>query len=225
MKFTYAAAVASLVMVLSIFSTRVLAAADKPACESVMANLDKTADLDLLSDCFNFYWHNQQFDAPEGSYNNIVSIGKRIVVVDPSDYDTWTTTAWILWSKWVTWSHNPEKMPDGATKLGEAYRLLLDGQSHNLTNAIYHWQAATTMWVAAKSYSPEFYPFVLDSYQRADVFATNNDLKIRARFKLGLIYQNELKQNAEALYWYHQVLELDPTHTGALNGIKEIGAN
>jgi hypothetical protein len=191
----------------------------------MLAHLEQSNDLDFMTDCYNFYWHNEQYDAPAGSYNKLILIGGRMVEVDPSDYDMWATTAWLQWSKWVVWRKDPSRMPDGEDQMHQAYLTLLRGQSHNLTNARYHWEAANTLWLAARGQAREYYPFVLDSYQRVDEFAQDTELKVRARFRLGQVYYRELQNKIDGVYWYKKVLELDPKHQGALDALAEIGAN
>jgi len=199
-------------------------AADHKSCERLLANLKTSRNLDLMWSCQEFYWHNGHLENPPSSYNNFIRIGYRYIEISPHESDQYANMAWLLWSKWVTWKKTPEKMPDGEHKLTEAYALALRGRASNPQDSEYHRKIGEVMWFAAKSYSPEYYPFVIESLELADFYSPPSKTQIRIRLTLGHIHRN-LQNTERALHWYHKVLELDPNNEVALRLIKELNEN
>ncbi|KKO18806.1 MAG: hypothetical protein BROFUL_02467 [Candidatus Brocadia fulgida] len=164
--------------------------------EQALRNLDRQHDADLLRECMGFYIDNQQFDNPEGSYNKAIRIGYQILNIDRKDIDTYTTMAWLLWSKWVSWTINPTRMPDGEGKADQAVELLNWGKQWNLKSERFYKESADTIWPLAKHYRTDLYGFVIENYRKADLLAKSNDLaRVRIRLNLGHAYRqiNEKK--------------------------------
>jgi tetratricopeptide (TPR) repeat protein len=190
-------------------------------CQAALQNLAQVTDIDLLNDCMEYYWHHGDEENPPGSYNNTIALGRRWVQVDPQATQTYTVVAWLLWSKWVTWSNHPEQMPDGATKAQEAIDLLLVGRAANSTDGDYHLDCGNTILPLAKFHLPQYYPFVEKSFQLADQYFTDPAKKVRTRLNLGHTYRYENKK-AEAIAAYKSVLEIDPNNTVAIRYLKEL---
>ncbi len=191
--------------------------------ESVLRDLDRQYDTVLLKDCMGFYLDNQQYDSPQGSYNKAIRLGYQIVNIDRKDVDTYTTLAWLLWSKWVCWNKKPTRMPDGKGKADEAIELLNWGKQWNLESARFYKESADTIWPLAKHHRTDLYDFVIENYQTADLLSETNDpLRARVRLNLGHIYR-QLGEKTLALYWYQKVLEIAPRNEVAsryLNHLK-----
>lgn len=178
--------------------------------ESVLQDISRQYDTELLRESMGFYLDNQQFDSPEGSYNKAIRLGYQIVNVDRRDIDTYTTMAWLLWSKWVSWNKEPNRMPDGGGKADEAVELLNWGKQWNQKSARYYKESADTIWPLAKYYRADLYDFVIENYRKADLLAEANDLlRIRVRLNLGHVYR-QTGQKRPAMFWYRRVLEIAP---------------
>jgi len=180
--------------------------------EKVLQDLNRQYDTELLRECMGFYLDNQQFDSPQGSYNKAIRLGYQIVNVDRKDIDTYTTVAWLLWSKWVCWTKKPNRMPDGEGKADEAVELLNWGKQWNLKSARFYKESADAIWPLAKYYRADLYDFVIENYRKADLLARANDLlRVRVRLNLGHIYR-QIGKKKPAIYWYQRVLELAPNN-------------
>lgn len=184
--------------------------------EQVLQDLNGQQDTDLLRECMGFYIDNQQFDSPQGSYNKAIRLGYQIVSVDHKDIDTYTTMAWLLWSKWVSWTKNPNRMPDGEGKADQAIKLLNWGKQWNQKSGRFYKESADTIWPLAKYYRADLYEFVIENYRKADLLAGSDDLiKIRIRLNLGHAYR-QINENKIAISWYKKVLEIAPNNEVAL---------
>ncbi|MFN3532655.1 MAG: tetratricopeptide repeat protein [Candidatus Brocadia sp.] len=180
--------------------------------ERVLQDTNRQYDTDLLRECMGFYLDNQQYDSPQGSYNKAIRLGYQIVNIDRLDIDTYTTMAWLLWSKWVCWTKTPGKMPDGEGKADEAIELLNWGKQWNQKSARFHKESADTIWPLAKYYRTDLYDFVIENYRKADLLSVANDLfKVRVRLNLGHIYR-QMGKKRPAMYWYRRVLEIAPSN-------------
>ncbi len=178
--------------------------------ESVLQDINRQYDTDLLRECMGFYLDNQQFDSPQGSYNKAIRLGYQIVNVDHRDIDTYTTMAWLLWSKWVCWNKNPGQMPDGDGKADEAVELLNWGKQWNSKSARFYKESADIIWPLAKHYRTDLYDFVIENYREADLLTEANDpLRVRIRLNLGHIYR-QTGQKRPAMFWYRRALEIAP---------------
>ncbi|MCE7910363.1 MAG: hypothetical protein DCC43_00940 [Candidatus Brocadia sp.] len=185
--------------------------------EQALRNLDRQHDADLLRECMGFYIDNQQFDNPEGSYNKAIRIGYQILNIDRKDIDTYTTMAWLLWSKWVSWTINPTRMPDGEGKADQAVELLNWGKQWNLKSERFYKESADTIWPLAKHYRTDLYGFVIENYRKADLLAESNDLaRVRIRLNLGHAYR-QINEKKTAIAWYKRVLEIAPTNEIAIH--------
>lgn len=185
--------------------------------ERVLGDLPCQHDTGLLKECMGFYIDNQHFDNPAGSYNKAIRIGYRIVTIDRKDIDTYTTMAWLLWSKWVSWTKNPNRMPDGEGKADQAVELLNWGKQWNQKSERFYKESADTIWPLAKYYRTDLYEFVIENYRKADLLAGENDLvKVRVRLNLGHAYR-QIHEDRTAISWYKKVLEIAPKNEIALH--------
>lgn len=184
--------------------------------EQVLLDLPCQYDTGMLKECMGFYIDNQQFDSPPGSYNKAIQIGYRIVTIDHKDIDTYTTMAWLLWSKWVSWTKNPNRMPDGEGKADQAVELLNWGKQWNQNSERFYKESADTIWPLAKYYRTDLYKFVIENYRKAELLAGENDsVKVRIRLNLGHAYR-QIHEKQNAIYWYKRALELAPANDVAL---------
>lgn len=180
--------------------------------EKVLRDLNRQYDTDLLRECMGFYLDNQQFDNPEGSYNKAIRLGYQIVNIDRQDIDTYTTMAWLLWSKWVCWTKKPNRMPDGEGKADEAIELLNWGKQWNPKSARFYIESADTIWPLAKHYRTDLYGFLIENYRKAENLTGANDLlKVRVRLNLGHIYR-QIGIKESAIYWYKKAMEIAPNN-------------
>ncbi|HQU30386.1 MAG: hypothetical protein HRU72_12770 [Planctomycetia bacterium] len=184
--------------------------------ERVLQDLEWQYDTEQLRECMGFYIDNQQFDSPQGSYNNAIRIGYQIVAINHKDIDTYTTMAWLLWSKWVSWTKNPNRMPDGERKADQAVELLNWGEKWNQKSVRFYKESADTIWPLAKYHRTDFYKFVIENYRKAELLSGANDLsKVRIRLNLGHAYR-QIREKKTAIYWYKKVLEIAPTNETAI---------
>ena len=186
-----------------------------------LAHLEELVDPGLISQLSEHLWHNQMLEKQVGSYNGIIAFGCRQLELEPHNIDAYTTTAWLLWSKWVSWRNSPERMPDGEHRLDEAVALLQRGRRLNPDSARYHYEAGITIMPVARFHQRELYALVTDLLKNADQLATDTKLKIRARLSLGHCFRH-WDRDAEALAWYRKVLELDAGNEVATRCISDL---
>ena len=189
----------------------------------VLADLKQATDPALLMLLSDYLWHHGDLDTPPGSFNTIIRLHYRVVELDPQATPVYTTTAWLLWSKWVSWKMDPLKMPDGKSKVKEALKLLKRGEKANPGNAEYLCDSGTTMMSLARFHRADLYPFVFDQLKKADQNATAEQTKLKVRVRLTIAHNyRHLKQWDDAATWYRAVLELDPQNEVATRCLKQV---
>ena len=186
------------------------------------AHIDDTA---LLVAAAENVWHNPDLDDPPGSFNRIIDLNKRLLDIDPHAVDTYGTTAWLLWSKWVTWTQDPASMPDGATKVDEALALLARGDKANPGNAHYLFEAGSVLIPLVQYHRQDLRPVLEDYLRRAAKGATSPPsfvVKARRTYASHLFMVGEV---AKARYWYRRVLDVDPDNEVATRRLRRIAEN
>ncbi len=189
----------------------------------VKSDLKNCIDVELMCQLNEFYWHHGHLDNPPGSFDSIIRISYRVLELEPQTASIYADTAWLLWSRWVTWKQDPEKMPIGENDDKTAVALLLRGRKACPDNAAYHFDAAMTVWGLARHHKPEYWGFILDSLQLAKktVKPENQWLNVRIRMTLGHVYR-QLEQYDDARKAYQSVLEVDPENAIAQRLLKEM---
>ena len=195
---------------------------DAATCARVVRQRSSYSRVDALLSCMDFYFSNPEYDEPEGSFNNILKLGARVVEVDPLQASTYTNVAWLMWSKWVTWKDNPERMPDGADMADRAVAFLRQGEQALANDALYRKDEGDTIWPLAQFHLPDLYAFVIESYRAANALTADPAVQVRVRLNLGHVYK-QLQQNTEAATWYRAVLEVDPDNAVAKRSLAEVG--
>ncbi|MAX27744.1 MAG: hypothetical protein CMJ19_24890 [Phycisphaeraceae bacterium] len=189
----------------------------------VKSDLKNCIDVELMCQLNEFYWHHGHLDNPPGSFDSIINISYRVLELEPDTASIYADTAWLLWSRWVTWKQEPEKMPIGENDDKTAIALLLRGRKACPDNASYHFDAAMTVWGLARHHKPEYWGFILDSLKlaRKTVKPDNQWLNVRIRTTLGHVYR-QLEQFDDARKAYQSVLEVDPENDIAKRLLKEM---
>jgi tetratricopeptide (TPR) repeat protein len=141
--------------------------------------------------------------------------------LEPQAASTYCDTAWLLWSRWVSWKRDHEAMPVGEGGDKAAHALLLKGRQANLDSAPYHINAGMTMWGVATYHDATYYDFVLDSFHLAEEHAADMKTLIQARLLVGHAYRKMDKPD-EAIAAYRRVLDVDPQHEIATRLIDEL---
>jgi tetratricopeptide (TPR) repeat protein len=189
-------------------------------CASVLANVHQVSDLDVLDYCADFYWHHGELETPEGSFNGVIALARRMLEIDPMQEEVYSSVSWLLWSKWATWKKDPAQMPDGEGKDLEAVALLLKGGEFYADSASYWASAVAVLFPLAKGYQPNLYPMIIEWAIKADQLG-DLEQKVRARLNIGLAYRN-LSNRIEAKAWFSRVLEIDPQNPIALRELKKL---
>jgi len=174
-------------------------------CEHV-DSLDDSAFLMQVSD---YFWHHQDQDSPPGSYNRVIRINLRILELEPDAAGLCGTTAWLLWSKWVSWKLQPESMPDGATALDRALALLARGVQAHPQDPRFLLEAGTVLMPLVRRHRPDLAPLMENYLRQAAEAARSGRIAVRAwRTYAGILLQQ--RRYSEAARWYRRVLEIDP---------------
>lgn len=189
----------------------------------IKSHLDTSIDIELMSQLTDWYWHHGHIDIPPGSFDSIIKLSYRIVQLEPQSPQVYCNAAWLLWSRWVSWKQDPEKMPIGEHDDQTAIKFLLQGRKACMDDAAYHHEAAMTVWGLARHHNSEYFNFIIDSLKLAEkaIKPDNQWLHIRIRLTLGHTYR-QLKDTDNALKAYRSVLELDPKHEVAIRIIDEL---
>jgi hypothetical protein len=200
-------------------------AADKEVnqykCAQVMQNLARVRDTNLILDCSDFYWHNGQLDSPPASYSNIIKLLYRYVELEPYTIEEYTTISWLLYSQWVHWKKNPEQCSYGKDKDKESVAVLMNGRRYHKTDADYHLAAGNQVYPLANFYQPQYFGFVIESFELADRYAKVKETKVRARLNLGHTWRH-LADKEKARFWYMAVLEIDPENKIAKRSLESL---
>ncbi|MBT3374161.1 MAG: tetratricopeptide repeat protein [Lentisphaerae bacterium] len=186
-----------------------------------LEHLDELRDPELAAVLGEHLWHHQNEDSPPGSYNGIIALAYRQVELDPQVVRAYTDTAWLLWSKWVSWKQDPEGMPDGEDGVTRALALLRRGAEANPDSARYHYDAGMTLMPLARSHLPDLYPTVNRHLERAVDLSDDLRLRILAGRQLG--HNFRLAGDVDsAERWYRRVLELDPDNIPAKDCLRRL---
>jgi tetratricopeptide (TPR) repeat protein len=177
----------------------------------------------LLVACMDFFFQNGEHDSPPGSFNRVIALGYRELELEPRNTSIYAEVAWLLYSKYATWTRAPDQMPDGESKAREAVELLLSGRKHLNGEASFHMEAGNTIWPLARYHLPEYYAFTIESFERADALAPPAKTRVRARLNLGHIHR-ELGDREPAISWYRKVLDIEPKNAVAIKYLKQLGA-
>lgn len=191
------------------------------AVKWAIANRDRLYSPEVIDVCSDYIWHNAGLDNPPGSFNEIINLMLRRIELDPQVIDPYATTAWLLWSKWVTWKDDPEQMPDGKTGVDRAVRLLEQGRMANPDNASYHFETAATVMPLARFHREDLYDFVIANLKRAHSLAESDDFKARIGKFLAHNYRHADQPEA-ALEWYEKAVSLDPEDEISKKNIEQL---
>ncbi|HAI11998.1 MAG TPA: hypothetical protein DCM28_09860 [Phycisphaerales bacterium] len=189
----------------------------------VKSDLDNAIDTELMAQLMDWYWHHGHVDVPPGSFDSIIKLTYRYVQLEPTAGTMYCNAAWLLWSRWVSWKQDPEKMPVGENDDQTAIKFLIQGRKACIDDAAYHHEAAMTVWGLARFHNRDYFNFILDSLHLAEkaVKPDNQWLHIRIRLTLGHTYR-QLDDLDNALKAYRTVLELDPDQEVAKRIIDEL---
>lgn len=186
----------------------------------MMAELDKSTDMDLMWLLMDWYWNHQWLDKPVGSYEGIIRLGNRYLEMEPRTASVYCDNAWLLWSRWVVWKKEPQRMLIGEGGDEAALRVLLQGRAACKEDAGYHFDAAMTMWGLANAHNAKYFDFIKESLQLSEKHASSPQQHVRARLMLGHTCRI-MNQFEEARQWYQRVVELDPNHEVASRMLRE----
>jgi hypothetical protein len=190
-------------------------------CANLVANINKSRNVELMYECYDFYWHGGN-DPLGGQFTSMVKIGRRVVAVNPQDAQMYTGTAWLEWSGYVTWLKNPSEVPDGAGRADSAVQLLNQGLKYLGEDPLFRKDVADTIWPLAKNYRKDFFPFVITNYEAMLDLTKDVKLKVRAALNIGHIYRRDLQDTALAIVWYKKVLEMEPDNKVAKNYLEQL---
>lgn len=189
----------------------------------VLKHLDLVYDFEVLEICSDHFFHYPG-EGPNGmGYDNSVLCNDRMIALYPQAEDLYTINAWLLWSDWVTWNLDPNRIPGAKDNIPRAVRQIQRGRAANPDSAAYHYDAANTMAPLAQNYKPGLMDFVIRYYKYANALATEEQKELHAliRKALGNRYRI-LGKKEEAIRWYRATLELDPENEVALRYLKRL---
>jgi tetratricopeptide (TPR) repeat protein len=184
-------------------------------------HLDALTDVGFIMTLSDTIWHNHNLDRPPGSFNDIIRFQYRILDIDPGLADVYSTIAWLLWSKWVTWTREPERMPDGDSKLEEALAVLERGAEANAQDAAYMYEAAKVLNPVVRFHRPDLSGTVIEYLLKA--YSLEKEPQKQIRIRLDIAHQYRHAGNvAEAAEWYRRALEIDPQQPVACQYLKQL---
>jgi len=213
-------------VLLSVFVSTVALAQEEQKCLNVLNKINQIYDANLIVDCVNFFWHHGEYD--NGSYNNVITLNKRLLQLDPKDVDSLTNTLWLLYSKWVSWKKDPTLMPDGENKIDEAFLLINQYEKYNLRNYLFYLNVALQMDALFKFYRNDLIPFSINYYKKVVTLVSRSSSaeavkgRLRAELNLGHWYSFKNADLVSALGWYKEALITDPANRVAQRRINEI---
>jgi tetratricopeptide (TPR) repeat protein len=185
-------------------------------------DLAHSTDIELMGQLMGFYWHHGDLETPPSSFERNIQLAYRFVELEPKSPEIYSNAAWLLWSRWVTWKQDPEKMPVGEGDDQMALKFLLKGRAANMDNAAYHLDAAMTLWGLARHHDAKYFDFIIDSLKLTEKCEANTWLRTRCRLTLGHAYR-QINKMAEARQAYMSVLEVDPDNEVAKRILDEMG--
>jgi len=178
-------------------------------------------DPEFLMAVSDHFWHNQELDDPPGSYNRLVDLNLRALELAPHAVSLYGTTAWLLWSKWVSWQQDPKSMPGGKTKLDEALALLTRGDRANPGNAEFLCEAGSVLLPVIRYHRPDLAAVAEGYLRRAAETAQGGKIAVKAwRTYAGLLFRGGRYE--EAARWYRKLLEAAPESEVARRRLRQI---
>jgi hypothetical protein len=215
-----------LTSLVSLFLSVTTLAQDEQKCLNVIKKIDYVYDENLIVTCIDFFWHSGVYD--NFSYNNVITLNKRLLQLDPTDIETLTNTLWLLYSKWVTWKKDPVVMPDGEGKIDEAFFLIDKYEKYNARNYLFYLNVALQMDALFKYHRNDLIPFSINYYKKVVSLVPRTSSaeavksRLRSELNLGHWYSFKNVDIANALVWYKEALITDPANRVAQRRIKEI---
>lgn len=187
----------------------------------VRDHLDQVFDVNIVMTCADYFFHHPGNDVDHIGYSHTIACMDRAIVLHPHATELYTDTAWLLWSDWVTWTQDPNRIPVAQDHVQKALRLIEQGRAANPNNGTYLFDAANTLMPLAKFHRPDLMDLVIGYYCDAEALTTDKTQRVRIRTILGHRYRLQGKTK-EALHWYHAALELDPSNKIALRYVDKL---
>jgi tetratricopeptide (TPR) repeat protein len=187
-------------------------------CETPRVPLEEENDLDRLRHCHHVAYH---FLADE--WRVPVKYALRIVQLDPTDVSTRGTAIHYLYSQWVIWRGDAQRLPEGQYALDKALRLIELGKRNpiNAKNPQFYLEMAGNLLPIANIYRPDLYPLLITLFEGLD--QTSDDLVKRgiSRRIIAVTYK-KMGRLEEARLAFQRALELDPLDSLALEGLRNL---
>ncbi len=179
-------------------------------------------DPEFLVTVSDYFWHNQELDRPPGSYSRLVDLNLRALELAPHAVSVYGTTAWLLWSNWVSWKQDPQSIPGGGTKLDEALALLARGDRANPGNAEFLYEAGTVLLPLVQYHRPDLAPLAGSYLRRAAEAARGRGaIALKAwRAYAGHLYRHGRYE--QAARWYRKLLRQFPETEVAERRLREM---
>ncbi len=193
-------------------------------CEGIIAGTARKVRAQDYEDCSDFYIGHADYDRPLGGFFKVTKINHLYFKAHKTEIDLYQLVAWLEWSSYINWKHDPEKIgPGGATRADEAIATIREGERVYMADAHYHYESAKTLELGAfhpKWPIKEWIAVIEDQYQIAMRLAGDNK-NLTIYCQLGMA-RNARRQgdNVKARAWYELVLQSDPTNEIARDAIK-----
>ncbi|MFC1766284.1 tetratricopeptide repeat protein, partial [Planctomycetota bacterium] len=187
----------------------------------VLQHLEAVFDMDILALCNDYFWHNPRTERKSSGFSDCIACNDRALALDPQAIELYTMNAWLLWSDWVSWTVDPNKVWEGKDNVDKAVRLIQKGRAANPSSAAFHLDAANTLFPLAQHHRSELMDFVIRYYHHAEKLATEKAMRLRICNCLGHRYRAK-DNKEEAIRWYRAALELDPEDKVAIRHLKKL---
>jgi tetratricopeptide (TPR) repeat protein len=196
-------------------------------CRGVVQNIDSINDADVLAGCWEFYWHEGDPEDSVHSYDRILEIGERLVVLEPEQETAYGDLAWLYWSRWKETVNQPESLPQQDHYLDRLQVLLNKGIEvrENRRNVVFLYDTAGTIWEMKKDV-PTLIPTMLRLWKVLLVVADPRDPEHRrlclvTNKMLGHHYYDEGEKQT-ALRYFEAALVLQPENRQTQQMIEKI---
>jgi tetratricopeptide (TPR) repeat protein len=198
------------------------------ACREAVQNLDRVSSVDLLVNCWDFYWHEGDPQDQVHAYDRIIQLGERIVVLEDEQDTVYGDISWLYWSRWKETKEDPESFPQKSEYLARLQDLVSRGMQvrANLRNFTFCWDTGFTLYLMQKDV-PAVVPQMLTLWKQGLAVANLRDPEekkgaVNISKQLGYYYYKELNDKVTALKHFRYALKLQPDNAGAKKMVAQI---
>lgn len=190
-------------------------------CRGVVQNIDRFNDVDVIYDCWDFYWHAGDPADTVEPYDRIIQLGERLTVIDVEQDTVYGDISWLYWSRWKQTKDDPSSYPQENKYIARMENLIDRGMAapHNMANFSFLSDTGFTLYLMKKDV-PQVVPQMLKLWKRGLGIANLREPEekkgaVNISKQLGYHYYHDENNKVKALGYFRYALKLQPDNSGA----------